>query len=266
MNEPIGHSANRQMLEDTLPPVSLLLGPPSVGKRTMAEYLRAYHGFHVSDTLNTCDGTLTKAVVRQIIEFVSTAGFGRGKFVIVRLDGASHASLHALLKILEEPPPRTYFMLLSAERPLATIASRCTTFHFGLLTHAELEMILRHGGVGTVAAIRGATLGHGRVRPALMAAVAENSYAGSLDILEALAGADREAFAKATREVNESTRLMLLCWCNEATTGRWQVFEQRHQFGIPPERVRKIFLALCAVMTVNARLAIRAALEPFLTV
>lgn len=55
---------------------------------------------------------------------------------------------NAMLKILEEPPPRTHFILVTSQRHslLATIISRCQNLEFGVLSDSLVEEILtRHG-------------------------------------------------------------------------------------------------------------------------
>jgi DNA polymerase-3 subunit gamma/tau len=80
--------------------------------------------------------------VRKIKEMVSyeVAGFWR----VVMLDEAhsmSRPAFNALLKVLEEPPAQTTFVLLTTEvgRIPDTVASRSMTFKFRRLTLADIE-------------------------------------------------------------------------------------------------------------------------------
>lgn len=66
-----------------------------------------------------------------------------GKYRVVLLDEAhsmSRDAFNALLTVLEEPPPRTIFVLLTTEsrKILATVASRCMPFWFGRIPVPEI--------------------------------------------------------------------------------------------------------------------------------
>jgi DNA polymerase III subunit delta' len=81
--------------------------------------------------------------VRRLRQFLAMSAEADA-FRIVIVDTADElniAAANALLKSLEEPPPRTIFLLLTAEpgRLLPTIRSRCRMLHLEGLTAAELE-------------------------------------------------------------------------------------------------------------------------------
>src|SRR6478672_7477150 len=67
---------------------------------------------------------------------------GRARvFLVEDADKLNDSSANALLKILEEPPPTSHLILLTA-RPamlLATIRSRCQAIRFSPLTAGEIE-------------------------------------------------------------------------------------------------------------------------------
>jgi DNA polymerase-3 subunit gamma/tau len=72
-----------------------------------------------------------------------------GQYKVVMLDEAhamSKDAFNALLKILEEPPERTLFVLLTTEpgKILPTVESRCMTFVFRRLAPAVITDRLRH--------------------------------------------------------------------------------------------------------------------------
>jgi DNA polymerase III subunit delta' len=88
--------------------------------------------------------------VPQMRELEREANFrpfeGRARlFIIEEADRLNEASSNALLKTLEEPPPATHLVLLTA-RPAAllpTIRSRCQAVRFAPLSAAEIEDHLR---------------------------------------------------------------------------------------------------------------------------
>lgn len=70
-----------------------------------------------------------------------------GSVRIVLFDNAEHLSVavaNTLLKVLEEPPPRTYFFLVTsnASRLPPTLLSRCQLWFFDALTPPEVQSIL----------------------------------------------------------------------------------------------------------------------------
>jgi DNA polymerase-3 subunit gamma/tau len=72
-----------------------------------------------------------------------------GDWRIVAIDEAhsvSQAGFNALLKMLEEPPPRTLFILLTTEahKILGTVASRCIPFRFKKLSPADIAARLAY--------------------------------------------------------------------------------------------------------------------------
>jgi len=83
---------------------------------------------------------------------------------------ASPEAANALLKLLEEPPAGTRFILTSSEpgRLLPTIRSRSVPLHLAPLSSDEVAAFLvRHAGVDQAAAKRAAALGQGSIGRAL---------------------------------------------------------------------------------------------------
>jgi DNA polymerase-3 subunit delta' len=92
--------------------------------------------------------------VRRLRQFLAMSA-EPGAFRIVIVDSADElniAAANALLKSLEEPPPRTLFLLVTAEpgRLLPTIRSRCQVVHLSALGATDLkaavEQALEAGG------------------------------------------------------------------------------------------------------------------------
>ncbi|MFL6579913.1 MAG: DNA polymerase III subunit delta' [Burkholderiales bacterium] len=90
--------------------------------------------------------------VRALLDFVTlTPHRGGAKVIcIVPVEAMLPAAANALLKILEEPPGDTYFLLVShqPERLLATIRSRCFHMAFGLPDRQPALAWLEEQGIG----------------------------------------------------------------------------------------------------------------------
>lgn len=149
----------------------LLCGPAGVGKRALARAwaqallcesptadgaacgrCEGCHWFSVGnhpdfrllalEEKETRDGTLKLATTidveqaREVVEFVqlSTHRAGWRVVLIDPADALNASASNALLKVLEEPPPRTSFLLLAdrARQLLPTLRSRCQRIDFGL--------------------------------------------------------------------------------------------------------------------------------------
>ena len=73
---------------------------------------------------------------------------GRRAIIIDPADDMEKSAANALLKSLEEPPPGTFFLLVTHRpaRLLPTIRSRCRTLRFPVLTDAQLGAMLQEAG------------------------------------------------------------------------------------------------------------------------
>ena len=181
MGRLIGHTTAWRYLIDAyqrgaLSHAYLVVGPPGVGKRTLAqEFLQWSLCFapKAEGSCGTCAvcahiqaGTETEILlvgpqgearettidqVRNIIEFCKyQAQPGKLRGVIVtEAQTLNREAANALLKILEEPPAGTLLFLLapSVQAVLPTIRSRCTALYLGMVSSAELEVSLLEKGL-----------------------------------------------------------------------------------------------------------------------
>lgn len=197
----------RAVARDTLPPALIFAGPPGVGKFATAVALAqalnceqplagAGTAVDACGTCRTCvriQRALTRAgagpsaldcvlvlapddkgsiKVDPTRAAIDRTGYrpldGRRRVVIIdEADALEVGAQNALLKVLEEPPPSTMFVLVS-HRPdalLATIRSRCPRLRFGLLSADEVTegLVSRHGLDASegrrLAALAGGSLG-----------------------------------------------------------------------------------------------------------
>ena len=171
---------SRAVARDTVPPSLLLAGPEGVGKRrvatALAETLNCLKPI-ATDTLerDACgecaacrriargihpdviviepgdSGSIKIDPVRDVVERAQYRPFeGRRRVVIVDYaDALTEDAQSALLKILEEPPSASAFLLVSPspDTLLPTVRSRCPRLRFGPLAASEIAdaLVRDHG-------------------------------------------------------------------------------------------------------------------------
>jgi len=119
--------------------------------------------------------------IRELQEVVSYAPV-RDRYKVLIIDEAhmlSKAAFNALLKTLEEPPPRVVFILATTEiqKLLPTILSRCQVFEFHRVTLKSIAAHLRH-----IANAEGITVSDRTLD--LVARAGEGSLRDALSVLE----------------------------------------------------------------------------------
>jgi DNA polymerase III subunit delta' len=96
---------------------------------------------------------ISVAQVRQLSDFLSLSSHqvqGRRIIVISPAEALNLASANALLKMLEEPPANTLFLLVASQpqRLLPTIISRCQVLDFSIPQKADAVTWLTSQGLG----------------------------------------------------------------------------------------------------------------------
>lgn len=135
----------------------LFVGPESIGKTAIAEWfikqLVGEQGFShpdvfvlerlVDEKTGKEKRVLTVDQVRSLRASLSLSSFLGGYKVafIKEADKLNAEAANALLKILEEPPEKTIFLLRASftEQLPATIVSRCQVLRFALVSSSEIE-------------------------------------------------------------------------------------------------------------------------------
>lgn len=258
----IGHGPARRMLEAHLPQVVSILGPQSVGKRTLAIYLAQFHGFAPVDSMEF-QQTFTAEKARQLREFSLTAPFGEKKLALVHLDKAPEAALNDMLKLLEEPPSYMYFILISSKPTLPTVTSRSQPFYLAPLLEEELCSVLtRFNGMSVGAASKVAFLG--QVNRAKEAYENVNAKATALAVLKAVEAKDVVLFKRSFKAVDDSAARMIEEALLEASEGDWRLFSASDLpvLGRRPEVARKLLEALSRTGSARRSLSARVVLEP----
>jgi len=217
----VGHAAARagllaQLVEDRLPGGIMIHGPRGIGKATLAfdiarEIFRRTgdeEPSHIRDQVaagsypnlrvlrkaarETGKGFYTVIRVEEVRELIERLHRTRGRaghrvVIVDAIDDCNASSANALLKILEEPPADTLFLLVS-HRPgqlLPTIRSRCHQLALRPLSDADVRAVLADGmpDADDGALDRAVALAGGRPRRGFEALLMGDS--GSLTALQA---------------------------------------------------------------------------------
>jgi len=172
MSERVRQLLLRAVKDQRLPPAYLFVGPAGVGKHTAAFTLakmlncsvqsgdacdqctvcrRIDHHLHPDIHLIEPQGQVIKIdQVRQLREALTLQAY-EGRMKVAILDDAGKLTTeagNALLKILEEPPFATLFVLICQHlgNLPATVISRAQVLRFGLLAPEQvLTLLLAHG-------------------------------------------------------------------------------------------------------------------------
>ena len=201
--EPIVRTLKNAIEENRVAHAYIFSGMRGVGKTTTARILAKALNCEKGPTVTPCGkcsscqeiGTSTSIDVLE----VDAASTGRVEEIRVLLENARYApardpykvfiideahmltkeACNALLKTLEEPPPRVVFVLATTEphKIIPTIHSRCQSFHFRSVAFAEILSVLEEVARKEKIKAEPEALG-------VMARAAEGSLRDSLSILD----------------------------------------------------------------------------------
>lgn len=237
-----------------VPHALLFVGPPGVGKVTCGRAVaqafaceapsgpdgcgscaachRVSAGIHPDFSILRPQGAGNIIAIGEIRELAVRLGYppheARARVVILDdADRLTPEASNAFLKTLEEPPPRSHFILATAapDRLLITILSRCQRILFAPLPSEVVTDILQADGVAPERAGRASALGGGSVTRALALANdggLERRWQHAQSLIEAArTGGFRlltEAAAELAKEKDEITPVLELIglWYRDA--------------------------------------------------
>ena len=264
---------------DPPPPVSLLRGPPGVGKRTICEAIAARVGgqrvrIEVPEPKRRSDGSkapagpqgpaLTVEAAVGLRESCSFRPRGGKRAVVVDLTGAGPEAANLLLRLLEEPP-RGHVFLLHADGPvLSAVASRATQLWLPLLAEEDVVSVLISLGWTEMESRRAAAASGGSVARAVEFQDPEAAACRSKVqvLLRCWHARDLEGLANATSGVGPAELAALRTWAVEARAQTWRMYRAEQSSGCERDSaLQDRILRLCQGNS-RPRPAVRMALAP----
>lgn len=234
----------------------LFAGPPGVGKKTAAlAWAQALNCLAPVDD-DACDACLTCLRIRNRnypdVFWIEAGGESvkieqvreirqralhppyEGRYLVIILPQAENLTLeaaNALLKLLEEPAPRTVFVLVS-DRPqslLPTVRSRCQAVNFYPLPRSQVASFLRDRGVAAQEAEWLASLAGGSLARALALLAEGTGRQRLLELWSAIWQRPRlvrlDLAAELAAQEGETVLGAFLDWLRDAWV--WQVTSKR---------------------------------------
>jgi len=254
----VGHKGVIGALSSQLPPVSIITGPASVGKRLIAAHAAITNNVSRVDFTEVCRLTVSEA--SRVKDFMSVEPMENIKFALIDVDSASNAAINDLLKALEEPPKYARFSIISSKKLPSTLRTRGHKYSVGLLKPTELETILINKGLPVEDSRKLSTLG--RVDAALQAFNESAARSTALTVLESVTSGDYVLFSQAYKAVDDRVARVILSILEESATERFKIYNPNYLGVFAKKNVALAVLsAWSPVSNARPKLAVRAALE-----
>ena len=254
----VGHQGVIEALSSQLPPVSIITGPPSVGKRMIAAWAAMRNNVARVDFTEVSKLTVDEAA--RVQDFMATYPMQNLKFALIDLDAASAQATNKLLKYLEHPPPYARFSLISSDAVPRTLVTRGHNYTVGLLNSDELMTILLNKGLPEKEAVKVAKLG--RVDLALQAYSDMAARTTAMSVLQAVESNDYVLFMQAYKGVDEKSANAILDILQESASQNWKLYRPDFLGAFANRNAAlKILAAWSNVSSARPQLAVRAALE-----
>lgn len=220
----VGHQEVTEALSLELPPVSIITGPPSVGKRLIAAYSAIKHDVARVDFIQI--SRLTTQEVLKLKEFMSVTPYNRLRFALIDMDYSSKAAKDDLLNILEGPAIYARFSLISSNKLPMTLSTRGQKFNVGLLKPCDLAKVLESKGIAKSQIAKVDKLG--RVDLALKACADISSRSTALNVLQAVEARDLDLFVQSYKAVDETSAKLVVSMLQEAAVGQFKLINPEY--------------------------------------
>lgn len=201
---------------------TLLVGPRSVGKRTILEWLIERH--RVTDVVRIYS---TKDLDMAEVQNLALESSSSQRVILMRLDYLKARDAERLLKVIEDAHPGVTFLCTrTTPDGRSALLSRFTTYSVGFLTDKAVGLILSRIGYAPDKAADLAEKSLGAVNPTI--GLGKNLGAVSLvnKALKSIEENDADALDKLYTKWDDDHTRTIRTWAQERITGRWRVFQE----------------------------------------
>lgn len=189
-------------LAGSLPPATLVVGPGAweTASEAMGPDWEAWWDLDADGARRV----RTKAYLMPL---------GERRVLLLKLDGTTWQVQNILLKVLEDPPRTTRFVLAAADQPLPTVVSRCRVLALGRPLEQEAR-IDAQDKAAVATAIKAARSGQGAL------------------------------LSQAVRDWHPEHVRLLGAWAAEAASGNWRLFGPDFAPGVGPQQAMALIVEL----------------------
>lgn len=170
--------------------------------------------------------------------------------IIFQADTMNEHSANAFLKLLEEPPPKTIFILLTdlPKNLLPTILSRCQLIRFDLLSEEEIAKELISQGYSKEESEKVALVSNGSLRNALanLDLNLSEKFEAALNFLRVVAICDPPKVVSLAKSLSKSERSelinllkLMMNWFNDCLILKGELAERKLVFETYKENLEK---------------------------
>lgn len=201
---------------------TLIVGPQSVGKRSMLEKLIEHHRLtDVVRILNNSD--LDMAAVRRA-SLESNSG---ERVILMRLDYLKRTEEEKLLKIIEDAPEGVTFLATKTNPTQASpLLSRFTFYSVDYLPNRTVGRILHRLGYAPDRAATLADYSLGAIKPTIDLGKS-SAYVSLVNrALTCISEKDADALDKLYSKWEDGHTKAIREWARERVTGRWRMFQE----------------------------------------
>lgn len=254
----LGHQEVIGALSLQLPPVSIITGPPSVGKRMIAAHAAIRNNIPRIDFTEVRKLTVDES--KRIKMFMQTKPTQKFKFALIDLDLASTPAIQDLLKLIEEPPSYARFSFISSVKVPSTLTTRGEKYKVGLLKNEDLLKILLDKNIPEPDASK---LSHlGRVDLALKAYSDIAARTTALNVLQSVLSGDYALFSQSYKAVDDNSASMIIQALEESAAQKWIVFNPDYLGEFSDRNIAlKVLSVWSTIASARATISVRVALE-----
>lgn len=201
---------------------TLIVGPYSVGKRTMLERLIQESG--ATDVIRILS---TKDLDMSEVRRASLESVDGQRVILIRLDYLRRAEEEKLLKIIEDAPDSVTFLATKRVPTYASpLLSRFTLYSVEFLSDKAVGRILNRLGYAPDHAVTLAEYSLGAVKPTIELGKS-SAYTSLVNrALTCLAERDYDALDKLYSKWEDGHTTTIREWARERITGRWRLFQE----------------------------------------